>query len=201
MIKRISALLVAMIIMLSFTSCRWDIWGSAIKNYGPGTGSVSSAEVFRGEKPMYLSATQARFSSAISLSWNEVKGADYYEVYRTEARNIGVTPASSEWVRLDSAPSAGSVSYADTDVEPGRIYAYKVRARSYTERTLLGEFSDVSYGWLLTPPSGLTASQGASEDTIFLEWSPLSSISGYRIYWSPTGYEGDWSRRYLSSCF
>ena len=79
-------MLFAMILLLAgsliLTSCRWDIWGNSPHDYGKGTGSTSSSLLYTGTAPSFVTATQARYSDKIVISWNAVTGADYYEVFR-----------------------------------------------------------------------------------------------------------------------
>ncbi len=189
--KKLVSIIAISAVLFLVSSCNWDVWGAEYKDYGKGTGTTSSALIFKGDAPAALTSTQARFSDKIVVGWNSVTGADYYEVYRAEVSSIGDDISSLSWSKMLESP-VGLVSYTDTDVESGKIYVYRVRARSFSLPSVLGAYSDVSYGWLLTPPETLSATQGASVKSINISWSKVSNISGYRIYWSSTGYGGTW---------
>ena len=178
-------------ILFIFMSCNLSIWDNNTNDYGTGTGGTSSSLDFTGTAPSAVFATKATNSSRIVISWNGVNGADYYEVYRAEAESVDVDTESLKWERLADAPTG--TSYTDNDVEAGVIYAYRVRARSFSMVDLIGSYSDISFGWLLVSPSDLSATQGQSEEYIRLQWTPLDNIRGYRIQWSTTGYDGDWN--------
>ena len=188
--KQIKLILISLFIVL-FASCNLSIWDDDSIDYGTGTGETSSSLDFTGTAPTAVFATKASNSSRIIISWNGVNGADYYEVYRADAGSTEVDEESLEWERLADAPTG--TSYTDSDVEVGKVYAYRVRARSFSIVDLIGSFSDITFGWLLAAPSDLTATQGESEEYIRLQWSSLENIRGYRIQWSTTGYDGDWN--------
>lgn len=176
---------------LTLTSCRWDIWGNAPKDYGKGTGSTSSSLLYTGKPPAFVTATQARYSDRIVISWNAVIGADYYEVFRAEISDFFASQDQLSWSRMLEAP-VGSTSLTDTDIEAGKFYVYRVRARSFALRTLIGDYSQPAYGWILSSPITFSASQGASSEYVELSWSQVKNIDGYRIYYSTTGYGGTW---------
>ena len=176
---------------LTLTSCRWDIWGSSPRDYGTGTGSTSSSLLYTGTAPTFVTATQARYSDKIVISWNAVTGADYYEVFRAEIPNLSPAQDQLAWTRMLEAP-VGSTSLTDTGIEAGKFYVYRVRARSFALRTLIGNYSQSAYGWVLSPPITFSATQGASSKYIELSWSQVRNIEGYRVYYSVSGYGGTW---------
>ncbi len=188
-------MLFAMILLLAgsliLTSCRWDIWGNSPHDYGKGTGSTSSSLLYTGTAPSFVTATQARYSDKIVISWNAVTGADYYEVFRAVTPDLTSSHNQLEWTRMLEAP-VGSTSITDMDIEAGKFYVYRVRARSFALRTLIGSYSQPAYGWMLSSPISFSASQGASSKYVELTWSQVRNIEGYRVYYSTTGYGGTW---------
>ena len=174
--KLITPLLIIAVAFLSI-SCHWDIWGSTVTEYGKGTGAITTTENFTGDAPSFVQATKAIYGDRIVVTWNKVTGADFYEIYRKEDNIDG------EWKRLLST-SVDSTSYTDIDVEAGVTYLYRVRARSFSNLSLLGNYSSTAYGSTMTAPITFTAEQGVDIKAIHLEWSAVENVRGYRIYWS-----------------
>lgn len=181
--KKIITLLFISSFLLLVPSCHWDIWSSTVVDYGKGTGTIDTSLGFVGAAPAYVTATKASYTDKIVITWNKVNGADYYEIYRSED--------GTSFKRL-TTNAIDTTSYSDENVLPGKTYQYKVRARSFTYLSLLGDYSEVASGNTLTPPATFTASQGDSYDNINLKWSTVDNVKGYKIYWSPTGYS-EWT--------
>ncbi len=182
--RQIIITLLTTIALFALTSCNWDVWQNSVIDYGNGNGNVSATLNFIGDAPKYAWATKASYTDKIVITWNGVTGADYYEIYRSED--------SSTWEKL-TTNAVATTSYTDTNVEAGKTYQYKVRARSLSSLSLLGEFSNVAYGNTLTAPISFSASQGESSKEIRLKWSKVENVAGYKIYWSPLGYGGTWN--------
>ncbi len=188
-IIKIAILLIATMAIL--TSCRLDVWGGEYKEYGTGSGGTSSSLIFTGASPAYPSATQARYSDKVVLNWNSVIGADYYEIYKAVTPSIDTPHSSLVWKKVLVNPIQ-KTSYVDTDVNKDEIYVYRVRARNFALADKIGDYSTEAYGWILTPPTTFSATQGADKKIITLNWSKVENIKGYRVYWSDTGYGGTW---------
>lgn len=184
--RMIRALLVTSFVLLS-VSCRWDIWSSSVIDYGKGTGTITTKLNFTGEAPKYASATKALYSDRIVVTWNKVNGADFYEIYRK------MDDSTSTWTKL-TENTVDTTIYEDTSVKAGVTYMYKVRARSFSSLSILGNYSETVYGTVLTPPLSFTASQGDDIKAIKLTWTKVDNVKGYKIYWSTTGYGGTWSQ-------
>ena len=185
--KKLLLPLIILSVLILSASCHWDIWGSTVTEYGKGTGAITTTENFTGDAPAFVQATKGIYGDRIVITWNKVTGADFYEIYRKE------DSTDSEWERLPSN-AVDTTSCTDTDVEAGKTYLYRVRARSFTNLSLLGTYSDTAYGSVLTAPITFTAAQGEDIKSIHLEWSAVENVRGYRIYWSTTGYSGTWSQ-------
>ena len=184
--KETICIILSTIILLLLCSCQWDVWGSEVIDYGKGNGTINTSYIFTGESPKYVTATKSNYADKIIVSWNGVTGADYYEIYRT------TNPEANEWKKL-TANAVKKAYIVDEDVVAGVNYYYKVRARSFSNLSLLGEMSEVTYGNILTSPLSFSASQGESNKEIKLEWTTVENVNGYRIYWSTLGYDGTWN--------
>ena len=189
--KKFAIILIISIFCFLFMSCNWAVWKDDPIDYGSGQGNTNSGFLFSGTAPTSVYATKARFSDSIVVSWNSVNGADYYEVFKAEAESRNPNEEDLIWERMAVAPVGTSIT--DTDVETGKYYSYRVRGRSSSLLSVLGDYSEISTGWVLMPPSNLQASQGADTDYINLSWDTVDNVQGYRIEWSDNGYEGGWN--------
>lgn len=187
-------LLIALALMLLLAACSdWEFWSEA-DSVSTGTGTTGGYVKFTGGAPSSFSATKAMYGDSVNLTWSSVTAADYYEVFRMEVSSSSVPDADdSGWAGTVYA-TVSSTSYNDTDVEAGCYYAYRVRARSYSELTTIGDYSSISVGWTLSPPASLSATKGDSSSVITISWTGLeaSTIKGYEIQWS-TARESGWS--------
>ena len=189
--KKILILISTALILLSFSSCNWDVWGGEFTDYGEGSAGANASTLFTGAKPEEISVTKSRFSDEIRIAWNSVRGADYYEIFKTEYTEGDDIENLTTWQRLTDT-AINSTSYSDYNVVAGTRYAYRVRARSFTYRDVIGAYSDIGTGWTLTPPLEVEASQAESTTSITVSWEGVASVQGYKVYWSPTGYDGTW---------
>ena len=82
MIRKATTLIISLLFLFSLSSCNWDVWGGEFQDYGEGSASVGASTLFTGAKPEEISATKSRFSDEVRISWNRVKGADYYEIFK-----------------------------------------------------------------------------------------------------------------------
>ena len=184
-------LIIMLILQISLiASCNWAAWDNP-DDIEDGTGTTNSGFVFSGRSPSGLFATKSRYADAVNLTWDSVNGASYYEIYRAEMDSPDESVVDADYSRMSIAPI--DPSYTDYDVESGKYYSYKVRARSTAMPDVVGEFSSAVRGWVLMAPSNLVASQGTSKDYIQITWNTVESVRGYRLEWSETGYDGDWT--------
>lgn len=184
--RRIIIALLTTLVLFTFSSCNWDVWQNNVKDYGNGNGNITATLNFVGDAPKYAWATKAVYADKIVVTWNGVTGADYYEIYRSDDLD------NPQWKKL-TTNAVKTTSYTDTNVEDGKTYLYEVRARSFSNLSLIGEFSNAAYGNTLTPPISFSASQGESSKEIHLSWSSVENVKGYKVYWSVTGYGGTWN--------
>ncbi len=142
------------------------------------------------EVPDRVSATEGVYKNKIVVSWNMVKNADKYYVFRSTSR--------AGKYELVNTTSGGS--FTDKDVTEGEAYYYKVRAGLFSK---FGEYStvvsgmcgkassDFYIGWILpgwgqyyygNTTKGLVFGTAYSASTMLLALSILSYYSAKDIY-------------------
>ena len=175
-----------------FSNSYTDTWLSANTTYyykvsaydnnaenGPQSAYVSattlSADSGGGEPgaPTGVTAT-ATSSDSIMVSWNEVDGADGYNVYR----------GSSAFGTYVWMGDVYSTSYTDTGLSANTTYYYRIDARGIddapmSEYAFATTSSSGSGGGPI--PTGVTAT-ATSSSSITVSWDPISGVVFYNIY-------------------
>lgn len=124
-------------------------------------------------------------SSNIIVSWSSVSGAIRYHVYRA-------TSASGNYSQIGTA---SSTSYTDNNVTAGQTYYYKVSAyNGNMESSLSSNYATATLG--LYAPSSVNAlvvaSTNSGSNSIIVVWTPVSGVTGYKVYRS-TSSNGSYS--------
>jgi len=135
--------------------------GDAFEVSDPGWRGVSA--------PTGVVATDGSSTSAVTVSWNAVTGAQQYAVFRA------LPPAATTEIGVATA-SPFEDAYADA----GLTYTYTVRAR-----TPAGDSapSAPDTGWRnVEPPADVTASDGTSTEAVNVAWSATAGATGYRVF-------------------
>jgi len=146
------------------------------------------------DAPTGVKATDGQ-ENAVTVTWNEVPGADGYEVYRS-ADEVG--PGPGDCISGCSGQIT-SLSYQDASGNPDQEYFYAVRARKGTQWS---DFSEVDSGFfVLGPPPApyglsVTFGQAAGGDDSFLHWSFSGKIESVE-YFEVAIYDGSWHIPFL----
>ena len=114
-------------------------------------------------------------STSIRVSWDEVTGAEGYEVWRSDTED-------GDYTNLTESGTPNT-SYTNTGVTTGQTYYYKVRAyKTVDEQRVYSEYSEpASTAPSVAAPTGLKAAS-ASYKSIKLTWNAVSGASGYYVY-------------------
>lgn len=120
-------------------------------------------------------------SSSVTLTWEKVKNADGYRVFRQ---------VDGKWKKLADTKK---VSYTAKDLVASDSYKFAVR--HYTvkngEKTLGKSYGTVTAKTkALSKVKSFTAASGA--DSITLKWDKLSGASGYRVFIKNS--DGEWEK-------
>lgn len=113
-----------------------------------------------------ISATQ----KGVKLAWEKSNTATSYALYRSV--NGG------SWVKIATINSNAKTSYADTTVESGKNYKYRVRGYAGAS---VGAYDStgVAIDFVATP---VLKSIQNTKDGITLKWSSVKGATGYRVY-------------------
>ncbi|MEE1504298.1 MAG: leucine-rich repeat protein [Acutalibacteraceae bacterium] len=107
-------------------------------------------------------------SSGIKISWDRVKGADKYRIYR-KTKN-------GDWTYIGSV-SGKNDSYTDSTAKSGTKYWYAVKARNEAGNSVL---SDSVSRYFLSAPKLKSAK--ATSKGVKLEWSKVKGAESYFVY-------------------
>jgi hypothetical protein len=129
--------------------------------------------------PTGITASDGVYPDAVQVSWNPVANADNYVLYR---RVFGTSTWGAITVLLITT------SHYDTVfIVPGEIYEYAVKATNQWGWSDLSTDTDTGYAGGLTPPTGVTASQGTLYDRVRVSWDAVSGATGYLVGRAPEG--------------
>ena len=106
------------------------------------------------------------YTKSIKLSWNEVRGAKEYTVYRK-------ANGESKWTKLTTTTK---LSYKDTNVKNNKTYSYRVKA--VNGKTVSG-YKTVKCSFLKTPSIKAITNTGYGQK---ITWDKVSGADGYKIY-------------------
>lgn len=129
-------------------------------------------------------------ASGTTVSWNAVKGAGGYAVYRRSG--------SSGWTLIGSSTTT---SYVDrSNLTNGTTYYYTVRAHKGSWDTAYSNRYNSKY-WTSYDTTGVRAVYTATpslkktttntESGISISWNPVSGVGGYAVYRKTSG--GSWA--------
>ncbi len=119
--------------------------------------------------PTGVVATDGSSTSAVTVSWNAVSGAQEYAVFRA----LG-SAAETEIGTATASP------FDDLYADAGLTYTYTVRARTPAGDSAA---SVPDTGWRnVDAPLGVAASDGTSLDAVNVTWSATAGAAGYRIF-------------------
>ncbi|MCC5815991.1 MAG: hypothetical protein JJT78_14665 [Leptospira sp.] len=128
--------------------------------------------------PTDISASKGNYKDKIRLSWNSVRGAIGYEIYRKRT-----TANKYELVGLSLNPF-----FDDAGVQSELSYHYTVATVFSSDSSLPYPGNSEGFASTKTRPisgmriTGLVASQGNFKDRIEISWNPIPGNTSYHIY-------------------
>ena len=117
-----------------------------------------------------VKATNVESTGKIKLTWNKIKNAKEYEVYRA-------TSKSGTYKLLKTVTGT---SLTNTSVDAGKTYYYKVRAVSASG--VKSKFSSVVSRTCDLAQPKVTVSNVASSGKIKISWEKVSGATKYEVY-------------------
>jgi len=115
----------------------------------------------------------------IQITWDSVIGASHYQVYRASSL-LGLKTAISDWQT--------ETTFEDTDLFTGTTYYYWIKAAKNSSGDSASDYSDYDTGYaigfsiMLSPPTGVSASDGTFSDRIRVTWEPVSGATHYAVF-------------------
>lgn len=153
------------------------------------------------DAPKQIFVTNGEFNNKIIVSWEMVEGAASYTLERAisdtkDEHGNWKAPDEGAYEPLEHSKFIEGTTYIDTiiDNSPSNLldytnqaynsaFFYRVCADNAIKNYESSDFTYSSSGSLLTPPSNIKASCGASKTDITLTWKRApGSIASYRIY-------------------
>lgn len=139
-----------------------------------GETQTAESEVVKQIAPLAKPVAKSGLSAAgkPTLSWNAVKGADEYEIYRATAeKGVYTKMHTTEYT-----------TYTNTSASEGKTYYYKVKAVSHADADAASESAVVKKACPVKV-AGLAVASGVSQDgKPRLSWEKVAGASGYEIY-------------------
>jgi hypothetical protein len=126
--------------------------------------------------PVGVTASDGLYANEIRVVWNVVGGATGYSVWRA---------ASPDFGGAANIGMASSTTYVDTTVTLSMTNWYWIKAVTATQISALSS-PDAGMASGLSPPSGVTASDGAYTNLIRVAWDPVIAATGYKVWRSAT---------------
>lgn len=121
-----------------------------------------------------LTKLVGKASSSVSLEWEEVKGANGYEIYRSASRD-------GTYQKIADIDKFSVVSFRDMSVTRGKTYYYKVRPYKISEgKKKTPGFSAAQKVRLLKKPMIAVKAQSASRMKV--TWKKVSGATKYEVF-------------------
>lgn len=141
-------------------------------NFAAGTSSWSASESGRRAVPVPtgVTATRGTNSTRITISWNAIEGASFYQIWRYSAAR-----RRNEFVGTSTTTTFNN----SANIEPGIKYTYRVKA---VFPTATSGFSEAAEGYLKSLSPAVKASDGTYTDHIALTWTLCTNATTYVIY-------------------
>jgi len=118
--------------------------------------------------------TSARAANSLTITWNQVKDADGYKVYRA-------TKANGTYKLVKTIKSDKTTSAKFTKLKSATTYYYKVRAYSEIEKVTVQGSLSKAYAFT-TKPLAKTVKLKAKSKAITVKWSKAPRAKGYQVY-------------------
>lgn len=161
----------------SFRVNAW-VWDNGTSNFI--TRWSSFIPVYLRPSPvLYQVSSNGTTGNSLYIDWNDIYGADGYEVWRGASR-------------LGTYTLVGTTTnsyYYNYGLTPGTQYFYKVRSYNWVEgvRRVSGSFSGAYAGIPIGKPT-IYSLYPTGRDRVFMSWSYVPGATGYQIFLGTSPY-------------
>ena len=121
--------------------------------------------------PAKVKASNVAYTGKIKLTWNKVKNAKEYKVYRSTSKNGKYTLMKT----------VKKTSYVNTSAKAGKTYFYKVKAVPKSKNVLTSKYSAVVKRTADLKAPVVTA-KNKSKKQVKLTWKKVSGAKKYTVY-------------------
>ncbi len=139
-----------------------------IKFKGKYTGTVIRSFTIKPKATSSVSATQT--TSAITLKWNKVTGADGYRVYKYDTK-------TKKYKKLKDV---AKTTFKISNLKPGTSYKFKVRTYTKDGETIWGKYSYALETATKTKAPVLSKLTAGSKQ-LTANWKTVSGATGYQV--------------------
>ena len=152
-------------------------WRTGVRQYGEFSKVKSNAPTLTAPAVNVAKNTY----NSLKVTWTEVPGATYYELYRS-------TSADSGFKKLATFDGE-TFSKISSSLSTGTKYYYRVRAYRWAGGVQqYSPYSTVKSNTpTLTAPTGVKAVTGTTKGTVNVSWSKTAGASFYQVYRSVNG--------------
>lgn len=120
-------------------------------------------------------ASNGVYTARVYVGWSSVWGATHYRVYRHNTNAPDLATAISGWQT--------SIGFDDVTATPGTTYFYWVKAAIDATGYRPNDLVESDPGWReLSPPTGVTATDGTDDTQILVTWTAATGATHYRLY-------------------
>lgn len=160
------------------TAIPWQTYWYVVKSAKSNTGSLPSdfSAADSGGRSMpapKVNASGGTYSDYILVKWDEVMGAHYYRLWRSDTPT-GEKTALTNWTTART--------FQDRNTTVLVKYYYWVQA-AVGVNAGQSDYSEQEYGWrMFPPPTGVTATDGTYTDRVVVTWPAVEGAKYYRVY-------------------
>ncbi len=122
-------------------------------------------------------STCTNTSSGVSLTWNKVKGAKGYAIYR---KTYG---GNASWKRIKTIKGNSTLKYTDTAVvnKNGTAYCYTVRALAGSDLKTMSGYDKKGCVIVRLSEVTLRSATAKSFQSVTCKWKTSSKVTGYQV--------------------
>lgn len=151
---------------------------------------VKAESTFKSFKKIRIKSSKTKIYSIKALSkrririrWKKEEEATGFEIYRSTSPNGDYTK-----IKTVRATKKKKYKFIDKNLESGMTYYYMVRpyAMGITEHEYQ-PYSSVRTATALLDKTTITSTEITGEDSITLNWDPISDATGYKVYFKVDG--------------